>query len=427
MVAYVVQKISGRRFEDFVAERLFAPLGMTTATYFRPPPGQAATLYHRDGVTPFPYWEILVRPSGSINASPTELARLGVMLLNRGTYDGRRLLPEAAIDRLERPTTTYAARAGLRAGYGLGNYASFEGGFELHGHDGGVEGGLASLAYSREAGAGLVVLINAGNGEALTDIRHLVRNYAMRDRAKPVPPVSAPISPEQADQFEGWYMPDSPRQEIARFLDRLGLRRVRIQDDQLTLLPVLGEPRVYRSAGERVFRRVSEPAASLILLSTPEGRLIQTGQTLRRVSGAAALLPLVLAAAVFLMLSAPLFALVWVPRWLFGRLRGAPHLGARALALGAVLSLLAAFALVVLAGEDVIGRFGNLTPWSFGFCALTILFALLAISGFLMALRLPPVGTNRVARWHSLLVSTSNVLVAAYLAYHGVIGLRTWS
>ncbi len=69
------------------------------------------------------------------------------MLLNRGAYNGTTLLPPTAIDRLEHPASTYAARAGVKAGYGLGNYASFGGGFELHGHNGGVEGGLAHLAY----------------------------------------------------------------------------------------------------------------------------------------------------------------------------------------------------------------------------------------------------------------------------------------
>jgi len=429
MVAYVIEKLSGRRFEDFVGERLFVPLGMTTATYFRPAPEKAATLYHADGTTPFPYWEILVRPSGSINASPAELAHLGVMLLNRGSYEGRGLLPEAAVDRLERPTTTYAARAGLAAGYGLGNYVSFEGGFELHGHDGGVEGGLATLAYSKDAGVGFVALINSGSGGALDDVSHLLRNYATRHKSKPVPPAAVKVSEGVARDYGGWYVPDSPRQEATRFLERLlGVTRVRLEGEKLRLLPLFAEERTYLAVGEGAFRREEHPAASLALLDTPEGRLIQTPQTLRCASSAGVIAQLALAgAAVVLMLSAPLFALVWIPRWLFGRLRHAPHLRARALSLAAVVSLLGAFSLVVLAGEDVIGRFGRPTPWSLGFCGLTVLFAVLAVYGLWLALRVPEGGTNRAARWHSILVAAANVLVAAYLGYWGIIGLRTWS
>lgn len=429
MVAYVIEKLSGRRFEDFVGERLFFPLGMTTASYFRPAPEKAATLYHADGTTPFPYWEILVRPSGSINASPAELAHLGMMLLNRGSYGGRVLLPEAAVDRLERPTTTYAARAGLATGYGLGNYASFGGGLELHGHDGGVEGGLATLAYSRDAGVGFVALINSGSGEALDDVSHLLRNYATRDEAKPVPAAAVRMSEAVARDYAGWYVPDSPRQETTRFLERLfGVTRVHLEGEKLRFLPLLGEERTYVAVSEGAFRREEHPAASLALLDTPEGRLIQTPQTLRRAPSAGVIAQIALAGAtVALMLSAPLFALVWIPRWLFGRLRHAPHLRARALTLATVVSILGAFSLIALAGEDVIGRFGRPTPWALAFCGLTVLFAVLAPCGLWLALRVPVGGTNRVARWHSILVSAANVLGAAYLGYWGIIGLRTWS
>lgn len=429
MVAYAIEKVTGRRFEDFVAERLFAPLAMATATYFKPEPAQAATLYHPDGTTPYPYWEIMVRPSGSINASAAELAHLGVMLLNRGRYEGRELLPPAAIDRLERPTTTYAARAGVTAGYALGNYASFEGGFELHGHDGGVDGGLARLAYLKDAGVGFVAMINSGNGDAAQDLSHLLRNYLTRDLPKPASAPTVPVPASVATAFTGWYMPDSPRQEMLRFLERLlGLARVRLDGDRLTVRPLLGAARTFLAEGPTTFRRDDRPAATLALLETPEGRLLQSDSTARQVSTLSAWLQIGLAAlAVLLMLSAPLFALVWVPRWLLGRLKGAPHLAARAFPLAAVLSLAAAFSLFVASDDDLISRFGNPTRWSVGFCALTVVFALAAVLGLWRALRVPAGEGNRWARVHAILVAGANTAAAAYLFYWGIIGMRTWT
>ena len=72
VAAYIVEKITGQRFEDFVEQNLFRPIGMKTAAYFQSSP--ATTLYHNDGKTPYPYWHILLRPAGSINASANDMA-----------------------------------------------------------------------------------------------------------------------------------------------------------------------------------------------------------------------------------------------------------------------------------------------------------------------------------------------------------------
>ena len=430
LAAYAIEKVTGQRFEDFVQERFFAPLEMKTATYFKPgPEAAAAILYHPDGTTPYPYWEVIVRPSGSINASAAELGHLAVMLLGRGSYQGTRLLPPAAIDRLERPTSTYAARAGIEAGYGLGNYASFGGGFEMHGHDGGVEGGLAHLAYIPEAGVGFVAMINSGSGDALEDIGHLLRNFVTRDLIKPVAPASARVPETVAREWSGFYLPASPRQEMFRFLEvLLGPARVRIEGDKLTVSPLLGKAQSYASVTERTFRQIENPVATLVLLDTPEGRMIQTemGGTARPVSTAVVTLQTGLAAlCLVLMASAPLFALVWIPRRLFGRLRGTP-LGARAVSLLAVLCLIAAVLLFVVSDDDLIPRFGNPTPWSVGFYVLTVVFAAVALPGLWLALRVPAGAGNRVARVHTVLVAGANSLAAAYLLYWGIIGLRSW-
>jgi CubicO group peptidase (beta-lactamase class C family) len=58
VAAAIVEKFTGQRFEDFVQQNLFLPIGMKTATYFEPSANLATTLYHGDGKTPYPYWHI---------------------------------------------------------------------------------------------------------------------------------------------------------------------------------------------------------------------------------------------------------------------------------------------------------------------------------------------------------------------------------
>ncbi len=41
--------------------------------------------------------------------------------------------PAAEIDRMESPASTWAAKDGLRCGYGLGDYWSIQDGFVYHG------------------------------------------------------------------------------------------------------------------------------------------------------------------------------------------------------------------------------------------------------------------------------------------------------
>ena len=152
VAAYIVEKVTGQRFEDYVQQNLFGPMGMRTATYFQPPAGESATLYHADGKTPYSYWNILFRPVGSINASANDMARLMQFYLNRGIVNGVQVTPAADIDRLESPETTWAAQDGLKIGYGLGNHWSIMDGFIYHGHGGAIPGGSTNVAYLPDHG-----------------------------------------------------------------------------------------------------------------------------------------------------------------------------------------------------------------------------------------------------------------------------------
>jgi len=56
VAAYIVEKITGQRFEEYVAANLFNPIGMKTATYFYPSsPATMTTLYHPTAKLFYPY------------------------------------------------------------------------------------------------------------------------------------------------------------------------------------------------------------------------------------------------------------------------------------------------------------------------------------------------------------------------------------
>ena len=154
VAAYIVEKLTGKKIEDFVQQNLFLPIGMKTATYFEPALGTATTLYHDDGKTPYQYGHILMRPAGSINASANDMAAYLQFYLNRGAVGGKQIVPTSDIDRMEIPTSTWAAKDGMKAGYGLSNYWSVHEGFVYHGHGVRVEGGITDMSYMPDYGVG---------------------------------------------------------------------------------------------------------------------------------------------------------------------------------------------------------------------------------------------------------------------------------
>jgi len=433
IAAYIVEKITGQRFEDYVKENFFRPLHMDTADYFLTPAVEQklTTLYHPDGKTPYRYWHILVRPSGAINASAREMANYVQFFLNRGSFAGTQLVAAASIDRMERPATTLAAQAGMRSGYGLSNYVTIADGFVYHGHNGGVEGGLTELAYLPEQGLGYVFFINSANGEAFERIGKLVRAYVTRDLPKPALPAPAAMNAAALRPFLGYAEPVTPRQEITRFLTRiLGVRRFNLDKGKLVISKVIGSPeKSYIAVSDYLFRDEKEPFATLGLIpSSPDGPLLQTDRTTYRpVSPVAVWTEYGLAAAwLLLMASAVLFALIWVPRKLLGKMRGAPRLSIRVIPLVSVASLTGAVALFAVSGDDLLQRFGRPTVWSVGFCVLTWAFALTAVLGLVLTLRARGSVVPPGVYAHALAVTLANTVVAAYLAYWGVIGFRSW-
>jgi CubicO group peptidase (beta-lactamase class C family) len=436
VAAYIAEKLVGRPFEEQVTARLFLPMGMTTATYFPPAPERAATLYRGDGATPYEYWHVSVRPAGAINASARDMAAYVRFLLNRGSVNGVPLLPPEDIEDMERPRSSLTARSGLPSGYGLHLATYVDSGFVWVGHSGGVNGGLTVMAYRPDQGVGYAFMINGGSGEAVRRIRRLVRDYLTRDAVPPAPPPVVALS-ALARSRAGWYRPDNPRVQKLYFAERIaGLVRVRAGDSTLVLRPLLDDPDEYVPVSERLFRQPFEPVATLALIDDPQnGRpaaIERMGYLLpasyRRVWTPLALAELGMTALFLLSLVATLlFALVWVPRWLFRRLAGVPRLRVRVWPLLSALAILAFIGLLLLSSRDAIARLGHPTPWALALFVTSLVFPLTAIAGVLSALQAPAAEVRRGIRLLALVTSLVFLIAALYLARWGIVGWRTWA
>jgi CubicO group peptidase (beta-lactamase class C family) len=439
MAAYVVEKLTGRSYEDYVEQEFFAPLGMHSASFFLTERVQRdlSKSYSDNSPVELPYCHMIARPSGAISATPQDAARLVQRLLNRGQHAGTCLLQPESIERMETPLTSLAARSGLAVGDALGNYSTIDidHGFVFHGHNGATDGFLSSYAYAPEHGVGYFFSINACSPEAFAQIGGLLRSYLLRDR-QPVQPPAATISHSRLQELSGYYEPVTlPNFRLIRCFARLvGTVRISPRDGHLQIAELSGMVKDLIPVSDHAFRGKSDPVATAVFFEDDGDQILEgAGAAVHRryrlvptwrvwTEGSAAVI------CCLLMLSSVLFALVWVPRQLMGRLHNAGSLSVRLLPLLAVLCLFAAFALVSYpSGATLfIERFGKPTPWSIGLCILTALFPLLTLAGLVHSLRAPWFGVHRLVWIHALLVSAANLLVAAYLAYWGIIGWRTW-
>jgi hypothetical protein len=429
-----VQKVTGQDFEDYVQQKFFAPLQMGGATYRLSESMQqrGATLYE-NGIAE-DYWHILMRPSGSINASANDMARFLELFIGRGTVDGVQYVTRESISRMETPATTDGARAGLEVGYGLHNYTSTHEHWTYQSHNGGVNGGLTEFAYLPEAGRGYAFMINSGSAEAYGDISDLVRNYQTRDLDEPeIADAVSLVGPEL--DVAGLYHPINSRQQLSYFLDRvLGVSKFWLADGELHRKPLLGgEQRDYRPAGGGKFRSPDTGRVVLVQAEDPlAGPVMHVGtQVLQPVSalvvyGQLAVGALWLASIAFSFV----YFLVWGVRKWRGKVPAGPSTRIRVwplLAGVSVVAFIVLFSMGMSSTSTVFMTLGKPTPTSIAIMLATLAFAVFAVLGAWTAVRERGAEMNRVNYWYCSISSGLHLLVALYLGWFGIIGIQTWA
>src|SRR5215472_763258 len=175
LAAYVLERITGQSWEAYTRRHIFAPLGMTMASFgplgLEQAPDRAQP-YRHDGVlgqVPVPWSRLQylepLGPGGGIDASVDEMARYALLQLGDGTISGHQVISTqkmAELHRLEidvgvdwRP----AARA-ENLHYALGWFTAGVRGVRLVYHNGENPGFRAAVVLAPSFKAGVVVLTN---------------------------------------------------------------------------------------------------------------------------------------------------------------------------------------------------------------------------------------------------------------------------
>lgn len=163
----VVEAVDGRPYADYVADEVFAPLGMTRSGFGATPLDAAddsMTGYVPDDGAPErtePPYDALMFPAGGLVSSTRELSRFYRAMLSGGVLDDTRVCEPETVERLQR------GRA-VRQPFLDGTEETYGFGWMRHpllddvavGHGGSVGLSTAYAGYLLDAGVGVVVACN---------------------------------------------------------------------------------------------------------------------------------------------------------------------------------------------------------------------------------------------------------------------------
>ncbi|HWT03088.1 MAG TPA: serine hydrolase [Pyrinomonadaceae bacterium] len=171
----VVTAVTGKSWDDFVRERFFAPLGMTTTQTsvrsFKPADNVATPHNEVDGRLRVIRYGMVDGAGGAaaINSNVSEMAQWIRLQLGRGVYEGKKVFSPAAAREMWTPHTVIPiSEQGEKFNptrhfytYGLGWFLSDYHGRKVASHGGGLDGMISQVAMMPEEKLGVVILSNS--------------------------------------------------------------------------------------------------------------------------------------------------------------------------------------------------------------------------------------------------------------------------
>lgn len=176
----IIPSITSKTWDQFVAERIFSPLGMKnsgTSITTLSKSNDVATPHAEidDKVIPIK-WRLIdnIGPAGSINSDVVDMAQWVRLQLGKGKYDGKQLISAANIKEMQMSQTVMRLEGSFNIlypaanflNYGMGWFLSDFNGKKVVEHGGAIDGMRAQVAMIPDENIGVIVLTNM-NGSVL--------------------------------------------------------------------------------------------------------------------------------------------------------------------------------------------------------------------------------------------------------------------
>src|SRR5579871_605314 len=190
----VVEKLSGKKWEDNVREKIFDPLGMKKSNFSIEDlikNNDAALGYEVKNdsiIKKMDYYHIdAIGPAGCINSNVNEMANWVITWINNGKFEGKEIIPED--HRNEAISSEMIIGGGLPAkekpdiyfsDYGFGWFlASYRGHYRVE-HGGNIDGFSASTSFFPSDSIGIIVLSNQNSSSVPSIVRNLIADRMLK-------------------------------------------------------------------------------------------------------------------------------------------------------------------------------------------------------------------------------------------------------
>jgi CubicO group peptidase (beta-lactamase class C family) len=267
MAGYIVERVSGEPFEQYIERHILEPLGMQNATFRQPlPPSlrkdMAQGYETASSGEAKPFEMVVAAPAGSLSASGADMARFMIAHLQNGRLGNATILRPETAKLMHTTALTILPEVNRMM---LGFYESNRNGHRAIAHGGDTFWFHSDLHLFIDDGIGLYVSMNSqGKEGAAGPIRSaLFEQFA--DRYLPAPQPTERLNPAtahaHAHQVAGNY--ESSRHSISNFFrvtDLIGAAKVTVNSDTTISMPYLtglnGEPKRWRETRPYIWREV---------------------------------------------------------------------------------------------------------------------------------------------------------------------------
>jgi CubicO group peptidase (beta-lactamase class C family) len=248
VAGYVVQRVSGVPWDDYIEQHVLAPLGMTHTSTRQPLPaalhGDMSNGYLWGGgaFVPKKFEIVEPMPAGSIAASAGDMAKFMIAHLNDGAFNGQRILAESTAKRMHARAFTHDPRL---PGFALGFYEKSSHGLRIIGHGGDTQWFHTDLALIPDEKLGVFVSYNTVTGGELSFSQFLTQ---FLDHYYPSVPaiVAMPAdATKEAQRVAGEY--EFNRRSYTTFQKAIGLGgdiRIGADSGRLIMHSALGDSRL---------------------------------------------------------------------------------------------------------------------------------------------------------------------------------------
>lgn len=280
LAGYIVERVSGQPFDDYIEQNIFKPLGMTRSTFRQPLPPHLAPLmsngYMLASDEAKPFETIGPFPAGSMSSSAVDMSKFMLAHLQEGRLGEAQILRPETVRLMHSRLFALDPAANAMA-YGF--YEESRNGRRIIGHAGDTVQFHSDLHLIPDAGVGFFVSYNsAGRGQISP---RTILWDAFLDRYFPDQnPDNQPTldtAKENAAAVSGTYM-ISRRGEgsFVKLLALLGEAKVSPNDDGTISIDALtetnGKPKRWREVAPFTFRDVNGDD-SVVFKPDPSGRM----------------------------------------------------------------------------------------------------------------------------------------------------------